>query len=64
MKLYSNYISVLEIAGQFLGLVRSALTLKMGKGSIIQTVLYYITVRVLDNGGKNIYLINHVSTHA
>ena len=42
VKLYSNYISVLEIAGHFLGLVRSAVALEIEKGSIILTTSHYV----------------------
>ena len=45
---------VLAIGGHYFGLITSARTLEIEKGSTIQTLLQYIPVRVLDNRGKNI----------
>ena len=55
---------VLAIGGHYFGLITSARTLEIEKSSIIQTLLEYIPVRVLDNRGKNIWLKNYVSTLA
>lgn len=45
---------VLAIGGHYFGLITSTRTLEIEKSLIIQTLLEYITVRVLDNRGKNI----------